>query len=314
MPTPYKTRLLRLIALNATLALIVALGWALDAGRGAAPMMSLSLAPDPSAVRSVSIDGRDGLVELVKRDGSWSLKDEYGEVPADAPRVEAFLASLSGVRRAERMTRSAASFAALGLGEGAFRLRLADFSDRTLTDLFVGEYGPSSDFAYARLAGATEAWALPASAAAYVYATRLSWQDLRVLPAGIRAQDVQELKAEGSLELEAGGRATLGYILRREGGSWTAAGTAVDSAKVEAMLRSLLGLRASAYGPPADGALAGTARIVLSLGDGRSFTLSVAERLEDGRYRAGSSARDRPFVIPGATAIDAFKPLDQLKP
>lgn len=314
MPTPYKTRLLRLIALNATLALIVGLGWALDAGRGAAPMLRLELAPEPSAVRSVSIDGRDGRVELVKREGTWSLKDEYGEVPADGPRVEAFLASLSGVRRAERMARSPASFQALGLGEAALRVRLADFSDRTVTEFFVGDYGPSPDFAYARSAGGAEAWALPASAAGYVYASRLSWQDLRALPAGIAARDVQELKAEGYLELEAGGRAPLGYALRREGNSWVSAGGAVDGAKVEAMLRSLLGLSAASYGPPADLRSASTARIVLSLGDGRSFTLSVAERLEDGRYMAGSSARVRPFIILGGTALDAFKPLDQLRP
>lgn len=314
MPAPYKTRLLRLIALNAALALAVALGWALDAGRGAAPLLPIELAPEPSAVRSLSIDGREGRIELVRRDGIWSLKDEFGEVPADTPRVEAFLASLKGVRRAERMARSAASFEALGLGEGALRVRLADFSDRTLTEFFVGDYGPSSDFAYARLAGASEAWALPAAAAGYVYASRLSWQDLRVLPAGIAAQDVQELKAEGYLELEAGGRAPLGYALRREGASWVSGGAAVDAVKVEAMLRSLLGLRAAAYGPPADLSPAGAARIVLSLGDGRSLTLSLSGRLADGRYMASSSARDRPFVILGGAALDAFKTLDQLRP
>lgn len=314
MPTPYKTRLLRLVALNTALALIVALGWALDAGRGAAPMLPIELAPEPSAVRAISIGAGDGLIELVKRDGLWSLKDEYGEVPADAQRVEAFLSALNGVKRVERMARSAASFPALGLDDAARRVRLADFSDRTLAEFFVGDYGPSSDFAYARLAGAAEAWAMPAAAAGYVYASRLSWQDLRVLPAGIAAQDVQELKAEGYLELEAGGRAPLGYALRREGTSWVAAGATIDAAKVDAMLRSLLGLRAASYGPPADGGSAGTARVVLTLGDGRSFTLSVVERLADGRYRAGSSARARPFVIPGGTALDAFKPLDQLRP
>lgn len=314
MPAVYKTRLVRLVALNAALALIVALGWALDAGRGAAPMLPIELLPEPSAVRSLRIDGRDGRIELVKRDGIWSLKDEHGEVPADTPRVEAFLASLSGVRRAERMARSAASFEALGLGAAALRVRLADFSDRTLAEFFVGDYGPNSDFAYARLAGAAEAWAMPAAAAGYVYASRLSWQDLRVLPAGIAAQDVQELRAEGYLELEAGGRAPLGYVVRREGGSWAAAGMAVDGGKVEAMLRSLLGLKAAAYGPPAAGGSAGAARIALTLGDGRTFTLSVAGRLADGRYAASSSARDRPFVILGGAALDAFKTLDQLRP
>lgn len=314
MPATYKTRLVRLVALNAALALIVALGWALDAGRGAAPMLPIELLPEPSAVRSLSIDGRDGRVELVKRDGLWSLKDEYGEVPADTARVEAFLASLNGLRRAERMARSAASFEALGLGDAALRVRLADFSDRTLAEFFVGDYGPSSDFAYARLAGASEAWAMPAAAAGYVYASRLSWQDLRVLPAGIAAQDVQELKAEGYLELEAGGRAPLGYALRREGSSWVSAGTAVDGPKVEAMLRSLLGLRASGYGSPSGGGMAGTARVVMSLGDGRTLTLSLAGRLADGRYMASSSARDRPFVILGGAALDAFKPLELLRP
>jgi len=202
----------------------------------------------------------------------------------------------------------------LKVPNAALRVRLADFSDRTLAEFFVGDYGPSSDFAYARLAGASEAWAMPAAAAGYVYASRLSWQDLRVLPAGIAAQDVQELKAEGYLELEAGGRAPLGYALRREGSSWVSAGTAVDGPKVEAMLRSLLGLRASGYGSPSGGGMAGTARVVMSLGDGRTLTLSLAGRLADGRYMASSSARDRPFVILGGAALDAFKPLELLRP
>lgn len=316
MPAPYKTRLIRLIALNAALALIVALGWLVDAGRGAVPLLSLELLPEPAAVRSLSIDGRDGRVELLKREGTWSLKDEYGELPADTPRVEAFLASLGGVRRAERMARSAAAFPALGLGEDALRVRLADFSDRTVVEFFVGGYGPSSEFAYARLAGADEAWALPAAAAAYVYASRSSWQDLRVLPAGISVQDVQEFRAEGYVELEAGAKATLGYALRREGGSWVSANAspAPDGLKVEAMLRSALGLRALGYEPPADGGLEAKAKLVFSLGDGRSLTLSLAERLQDGRYRAASSARARPFALAAGAVLDVFKPLDGLAP
>jgi hypothetical protein len=313
----YKTKLRALIALNAALVLALIIGALTAPERRSSSVMKISLASGLEGVSGIGISAPGFELTLQKRADSWLVADAEGSLPADSSRVDGLINALTAIASAERVAKNRASWTDLGLGEDRVsRLRLTDFSGKTRLELLVGDYTPSGSSAYAAFSDGQEAWALPAGAAAYVKASMNSWLDLRVFPTALSAQDIQQIRVRGGLELEDGGERRLDYTLRRSGAAWQFEGQALDPLRVDAMARSLVSLRAAQYAAGGDTLGAGAERIwaELALGNGEVLRLALGARGGDGRYLATSSGRERGFYLPGWAAEEAFKPLSALVP
>lgn len=312
--TDYRTKLRVLIAADAFLVVLVVLGLLFSPGSSDARAASFDLLESAESIAEIGIEGTEA-VQLFRSGSGWTMKAPDGTLPADGARVESFLRAVDSVTRLEPVAKDKASWPSLGLeGQSVRKVTLSDSKGVLKRGFLLGDYAPSPGSVYFALADGPEAYSVASGMASYILGKRSSWLDLRAWTAPPAAEAVQQLTVNGVFEGTGGSVQKLAYTATRSGSGWVSDGMALDTARVDALIRSLSALKGDDYAAAAEPAGPSVIGVELKLGNGRSLNLAIEARREDGRYPAASSQRDRRMYLPAWSLTEILKPLDQLRP
>jgi len=316
----FQKKFRQLISVNAALAVLIILGVVFSPSSAKARSTKRDLLTSAEAVASIRIDGPES-IQMVKSGSDWLLHAADGDLPADGPRVQAFLQAVDAVGSMDPVAKDAASWPSLGLkGETSRHVQLADGKGATLCDFTVGRYATAPNAVYMALAGSTEAFSVNSGMASYVQGAHASWLDLKAWTTPPAVEAVQEVEVRGSVGSADGKLATDSYTITRSGTGWKSGSTVLDAQKVAAMIRAMAAIRGEDYMPLAAPHSATATTIIMRLGNGRSLQLDIERPLADdqasgqamGRYPATSSQRPRRLYLPAWALTEALKPLSEL--
>ncbi len=311
--TSYQTRLRMLIGVDAFLAVAIVLGLIFSPGSSDERATSFDLLESAETVATIGIEGPDA-VQLVRSGSGWAMNAPDGTLPADSARIESFLKAIDSVTHREPVAKDTTSWTTLGLeGQSVRRVTLSDSKGKLQRAFLLGKYAPSPGSVYIALADSPEAYSVAAGMASYILGKRSSWLDLKAWAAPPAAESVQQISVDGVYEGADGRVQKLAYTATRSGSGWVSDGIALDGSRVDALIRALAALRGDDYAPAAEPAGQSIVTIELKLGNGRSLNLAVEAKLDDGRYPAVSSQRERRMYLPAWSLTEILKPLDQLK-
>jgi hypothetical protein len=309
----YRKKFIMLAGIDAALAAIVLLGIVTAPAASTARQARNDILKDAEAVASISIAGPEDL-ELVKGASGWTTGPSDGALPVEAARAEAFLKAVDAVTSLEPVAAGKDARRGLGLdGPEARRVTLRDSGGGILCDFTLGSYAPSPGAVYLSLGDGEASFLAASGMASYVLGKRSSWLDVKAWTSPPRAEDVQELSLKGAVPDSGGAPRSLDYTATRSGSGWVSGGVQLDPAKVEALIRALAAIRGDDYAPASEVPEPTMAAAELRLGNGRSLSLSVEPRRDDGRYPATSSQRGRRLYLPAWNLTEAFKGLDELR-
>lgn len=311
--TDYRNKSRILIAVDAFLAIVIAFGLLFSPDSSDSRATSFDLLESVEEVSSITIEGPDA-VQLVRSGSTWIMKASDGTLPADSARIESFLKAADSVSHLEPVAKDKASWPVLGLsGSESRRVTLADSKGVIRQDFLLGNYAPSPGTVYFALVDSPEAYSVASGMASYILGKRNSWLDVRVWTAPPATESVQQISVNGVFEGTGGSTQSLAYTVTRSGSGWVSDGIALDGARVEALIRAVSALKGDDYAPVTEPAGQTVVTVELKLGNGRSLSLAVEAKSEDGRHPALSSQRDRRLYLPSWSLTEVFKPLDQLK-
>lgn len=309
----YRNKLRIVIAIDTFLVVVILLGLLFSPGSANSRATSFNLIESVDSTVTIEIQGPDAL-KLVRGDGGWIMDSSDGMLPADSARIDSFLKAVDSVSHLEPVAKDKASWSDLGLeGAETRRVTLTDSKGAIMCDFLLGKYASSPDAVYFALADGPESYSVASGMASYVLGKRSSWLDLRMWTSPPSADSVQQLIVNGVSEGTDGIMQPLVYTVTRAGAGWVSDGIALDGAKMEALVRSLATLRGEDYASSTEPSGQVVTTVELRLGNGRSLSIALGEKGQDGRYPALSSQRNRRMYLPSWALTEVLKPLDQLK-
>lgn len=310
----FQKKLRQLVGLDAALVVLIVLGIVFSPTEAKARSTRRNLLSGTDAVASIHIDGAEPIT-IVKSGTDWLLRSADGDLPADAPRVQAFLKAVDAVESMEPVAQDASSWQSLGLsGDSSRHVRLLDAKGATISDFIVGRYATSPNAVYMALSGSTEAFSVHSGMASYVQGARASWLDLRAWLTPPAVEAVQEVEVHGKVKTVDGRSVTESYTIARSGNGWKSGSTTLDAPSVEAMIRAIAAIRGEDYMPQSAPKVQATTSVIMRLGNGRTLQLDIEPGMADGRNPATSSQRSRRLYLPAWTLTEALKPLAELVP
>lgn len=310
----FQKRFRWLVGLDAALVVLILLGIVFSPTVAKARSTRRTLLSGTDAVASIHIDGVQS-IQLVKSGTDWLLRGSDGDLPADAPRVQAFLKAVAAVRSMEPVAKDASSWQSLGLqGDASRHVRLLDAKGAALGDFIVGRYATSPNAVYVALAGSTEAFSASSGMGSYVQGARASWLDLKAWPTPPAVEAVQEVEIRGKVKASDGRFVSESYTVTRSGTGWKSGSTMLDAPRVEAMIRAIAAIRGEDYMPQSAPKAKAATSVIMRLGNGRTLQLDIEPGMADGRHPATSSQRPQRLLLPAWTLTEALKPLSELVP
>lgn len=303
-----------LVGLDAALVLLIALGIAFSPTAASARSTRRSLVTGIDAVATIHIDGSESIT-LARSGSDWLLRSADGDLPADAPRVQAFLKAVDAVKSMEPVAHDSSSWQSLGLdGASSRHVRLLDAKGGTMADFIVGRYATSPNAVYLALTGSTDAFSVASGMASYVQGTHASWLDLKAWTTPPAVEAVQEVEVHGKVKTADGTMVNESYTIARSGNAWKSGATVLDPSRVEAMIRAIAAIRGEDYVPQSAPKAEAATSIIMRLGNGRTLELDIEPGMDDGRHQATSSQRSRRLYLPAWTLTEALRPLSELVP
>ena len=248
----YEKKLRLLVIADAALVVLIALGIVFSPRSSESRATRRDLLKSAADVSSIRIEGAEK-VELMRSGDGWAMTSPDGALPADGPRVEAFLKAVDAVSRLEPVAKDKKSWAKLGLdGESARHIVLSSASGTNLGDFILGNYASSPGAVYLALSSGPESYSAASGMVSYALGKRASWLDLRAWSSPPAVENVQEMSVRGSVAAKDGSARPLDYTVTRSGSGWASGDTILDNAKVESMIRALAALRGDDYAPAAE--------------------------------------------------------------
>jgi hypothetical protein len=310
----FQKKLRQLVGVNVALAVLILLGIVFSPASAKARSTKRDLLANAGVVATIRIDGPES-IELVKSGTDWLLRSADGDLPADGPRVQAFMKAVDAVQRMDPVAKDSASWPSLGLkGEASRHVAMADSKGTTVCDFTVGRYATAPNAVYVAVAGSAEAFSVNSGMASYVQGPHASWLDLKAWLTPPAVEAVQEIELHGSVKTADGRLVSDSYTITRSGSGWKTGATVLDSQKVEAMIRAVAAIRGDDYMPQSAAPATTATSVVMRLGNGRSLQLDIEHPQADGRYPATSSQRTRRLYLPAWVLTEALKPLAELLP
>ncbi len=305
-----------LVGVNTTLAVLIMLGIVFSPTSARARSTKHDLLASAQSVASIRIDGPES-VQLVKSGSDWLLRSADGDLPADGPRVQAFLQAVDAVESMDPVAKDAASWPSLGLSGAMSRhVQLTDAKGAAIGDFIVGRYATAPNAVYLALSGSSEAYSVNSGMASYVQGAHASWLDLKAWSTPPAVEAVQEVEVRGTAGSGDGKLLADSYTITRSGTGWISGSKMLDTQKVEAMIRAVAAIRGEDYMPLSAGHSAAGTTIIMRLGNGGSLQLDIERPMLDGqtigRYPATSSQRSRRIILPAWALTEALKPLSEL--
>jgi len=277
------------------------------AGGGAALFPGLKT----EAVRKVSVKAGSAEILLV-REKDWLLQESGRSFPASAKRVDSMLKEISTLKRGNVITSRQDAWAGLGLqGADAKILTLYGGKGEKLAELTIGKTGVGGGGSYIRLGDEKQVYQTGSSLASSMETERRFWSDLRLLPDGLKPENVTRISFRGRMAFEEGKKArSLDYSLLKAADAkgkmhWTFEGQkdeAIDEAKVEQILSNMIGAEGNDFADASENtrkAMAeAKAEVTFSLGDNREYTLVVGSKAEGSQYYASLKGGELAYLVP----------------
>ncbi len=256
---------------------------------------------------------------LLRKDGSaWSCQDGADSLPAQAGRVDAFLAVLSGINRLSLRSDGLSGSGDFGLAEGqGAKLVLKDAKGKVLADLAVGGYGPTGKELYVRPGSGKAIYAVETGFESYLSRPRASWLDLRLLSTPLLADTVQDLRIDSSFPNDASGKAQKPFSWQaiRKDGAWSGKAANLDSIAVESVLRAVQNLSGEdmVARTPVDAFSKILGRIQIGQAQGGPLFVEVGQAAEGQRYYVRSKGSAYVYLVSAYSLGGIFRPESALK-
>jgi len=295
----YKRKVLLLSALVAVLALIYILTFVFDSENSSGAAFAWL---DPSLfvmADGLEISGPEGRTVLKRRSGVWFVSGDSGEFPAKQERVDDLFELLG--RKANYPVRSSSSEGIERLAlteESAYRITVRGGAGLPLLDLLVGSADALGREVYLRRAPWNQIYSAEDSFSYFLGLKANSWYDLRLFPAELSVDSIQQV--EVSFPDEA-------YILRRSGRGWIIIGKedALDANRVEAFLKRLLEAEADSFAVSAPEIVEG--KIAIQFGNGTTRSLEAGPLIEESNRNAIVSGSSYFYALSERTFYNLFK-------
>jgi hypothetical protein len=284
----YEKKITVLGAVLGGLLLIWAAGLAFSPERMAARSESVRLIAGKAADAASIVISSTSDVALAKDGSLWYFMDGGAKLPAQSKRIESFLEALAAVDRLKPMARSKEAWKDFGLEEGkAKRLIVKDAAGKTMSEISVGDYGPTGAEVYLRRAGSDESFVADSSISSYLGYGRTSWLDLRVLQGVGNEGDVQSIDVRAHIALDGADKPSsdFEYAISRDQKAWKGL-PSVDSVAADSLARAILSLEGQdiVAAPPTNAFAPVAARIEIALGSGGSRVIEVGAPVGEGRF------------------------------
>ena len=298
MALTYKKKVTLLSALVAVLALIYILTLVFDPeNRGSAAFALL----DPSLLvmaDGLEISGPEGRTVLKRRNNVWFISGDTGEFPAKQDRVADLFDLLSRRKNYPVRASSSEGIERLALTEeSAFRIVVRGGAGLPLLDLLIGGADALGREVYLRRAPWNQIYSSEDSFSFFINLKANSWYDLRLFPAELSVDSIQQVEVSFPDE---------SYILRRSGRGWIIPGkenAALDTNRVEAFLKRLLEAEADSFAVSAPETIEG--RITIQFGNGTTRSLQTGPLTEPSAEPAGPGSppaqNDRYATVSGSS-------------
>lgn len=246
---------------------------------------------DAGAVDRIVITDASSKIELLRKDGSWSV----GGAPADSAKVDKFVNDFAGFESAWPVATTAASAGRFEVTEEKFQRRLAFHEgEKVAGDILLGT-SPGFQRVHARRVGSDS-----------IYAVNFS-----NFQASTKAEDWIDkalLAADGALKSVI---APAGFKLEKGKEGWLLDGAAADQEAATAFAGRFENLRIIGVAEAAGVTDKGTFTLV----DGKSeYTLQLSQGSDDTEYVVRSSRREGFYRMAAYVAEQMLEGRDELEP
>lgn len=256
-----------------------------------------------AATRIEILRGSTSTVLVRDADAAWKVetKDNY---PADADAVNRALEALQEMKEGILSSKNKANHDRLGVGETGLRVKVSAGST-LVCELFVGKPGKSHGTTFVRKPPNDNVYLITENLKSIFDQEGSGWRDLKIF--SVKFEDVISVSLTTLPGVSTEGGSTPAepedtLTIRKNSGNETwglvVSGDtveALDKAKVDALVRSLVTLTASGFADDVSLADAGLEppkrKAVATLANGKSYTLLVGE-LEESKHYVKSADRD----------------------
>jgi hypothetical protein len=307
----FRSRVILLCVIIAALVAALVLGILMSPDRVQARSSGrslLSVSPD----QIVGIDimkGGSVEVSLGRQQAGWRVAAGSVSYPASAPRIAAFLRTVSALARGTLVTRDAGHFAELGVvGADARRLVLHRTGGLAAVGLSVGRRGPSGDEDYVLPDGEAGVSLVRGSLGFFLSQERPSWYELHVLPDDVQGTTISSVSVKGGLTVDGTVQGTIDgpYTLVRgrsgQAVTWSIPGEKrpVNGPAAAAMVSSLAlleGVDFAVDGLPPSGPAGGVLFCDVATLAGRSYSLVIKPGSRPGTLTVTTSWSPWTYVV-----------------
>ena len=278
------------------------------------------------AVAAIRITGPEGTLELDKKAGGWVLPLGGRDYPGSASRVQVLLDFLNEVKRIRLATENPELWNDFGVGaEATRRLELRDSSGNSLLQLFIGNQEMSLSGDYVRVQGSNEVLLSDRSFAYYTGTDPRYWSELRVLPEGLKGQDIVRFSLDTQAvfgEQGPGGAARYTLLLKDgKAGAWEVEGqpgASLDAGEIEKLLNSIADIEANEFAVGVSGEEAGLAKpraqIVISTSGGQDHRLLIGAEAGERQHYLSREGSDYVYRVAEWRLQGVVRTLAELAP
>jgi hypothetical protein len=266
-------------------------------------------------VNRISISRSSGILELERKNNKWSVLEDGAEYPARQILIEDLLKILSDKAAYPVRASAVSSHEQLGVsGENAeSRIVLYGAAGQPLLDLLIGNIDVSGRGVYLRNAGENEVrLGNNEQFMGYAARARSSWYNLRLIPESetMGSTDVRRITiypSAGSGDLS---DKKASWDFTRDQNTWTISGLSVtnpDKIKIENYVRNILDIEGVDFVKNAESLSFDDSRVVIELGNGTAYTISMGPPDSTSRRNASVSGAPHIYAIAGWMADRIFR-------
>ena len=286
---------------------------------GAAPAKREKVFPglDKLKVKSITLKKRGGeIVHAEKNAEAWTLVSPQ-EVAADSGEIGTLLDALSNLETDEIVDENAADLSAFGLSEPKVSVSLVVEGAPKPFEFDLGDGVPAGSSIFARVPGKPRLFTVSSTVENSLSKSAFDLRDrsvMKVKKDDIRAFEVV-VKNQPAYRLVRGAEGEddwkIESPLQTRAARWSADSFLglVENLRMESVVTE----DAKAADLAKFGLGAAARRVVLSLGEGKSATLEIGKKTDDGKYHAREATSKLVALIPTAIADDLDKGLKGLR-
>jgi hypothetical protein len=278
-----------------------------------------------TAAQKIELSTGTSKVTLM-RGPEWTVDIGGTPYPADGSKVRNLFQEVAALARGALITKDPGKAAELGFsGQDSVHLLISGSGGEKLVELYAGKTPTTGRGKYIRVENTGEIYESAGSLSSYLSAERSFWENLKVYPDGLKAENVAGIAIKSSLALStAKGTRTLDYAVERAtgaqgGGAWAfRGGGQADAEKIQSLLNTLISFAGAEFdtSPDAVKTLTSSSRatVAVTTTDGTDFTLLIGARREGDQYPCALRGFSNVYLVPEWRVDQALPARESLTP